>query len=102
MTSRELGELAGRIQLARMSGSGGVRSMATVRRPTSPLDTYHFEVASAATHIMTPEGPSDTVLTSHGSADPGRPGMGRRLRQRRQRPHRAKAAARRVLAVHAP
>jgi hypothetical protein len=30
-----------------------------------------FEVASAATHIMITEGPSDTVLTSHGSADPG-------------------------------
>jgi hypothetical protein len=47
--------------------------MATVPRPTSPLagevDTYHFEVASAATDIMTTEGPSDTVLTSHGSAD---------------------------------
>ena len=35
------------------------------------VDTYHFEVASAATHIMTTEGPSDTVLTSHASADPG-------------------------------
>ena len=33
------------------------------------VDTYHFEVASAATDIMTTEGPSDTVLTSHGSAD---------------------------------
>jgi hypothetical protein len=35
------------------------------------VDTYHFQVASAATRIMTTEGPSDTVLTSHGSADPG-------------------------------
>jgi hypothetical protein len=35
------------------------------------VDTYHFQVASAATHIMTIEGPSDTVLTSHGAADPG-------------------------------
>jgi len=35
------------------------------------VDTYHFEVASAATHIMTTEGPSDTVLTSHRPADPG-------------------------------
>ena len=35
------------------------------------VNTYHFQVASAATHIMTTEGPSDTVLTSHGSADPG-------------------------------
>jgi hypothetical protein len=42
--------------------------------PTSPLagkaDTYHFEVANAATHMMTTEGPSDTVLTLHGPADP--------------------------------
>ena len=35
------------------------------------VDTYHFQVASAATDMMTTEGPSDTVLTSHGSADPG-------------------------------
>lgn len=35
------------------------------------VDTYHFEVASAATDIMTTEGSSDTVLTSHASADPG-------------------------------
>lgn len=34
------------------------------------VDTYHFQVASAATHIMTTEGPSDTVLTLHGPADP--------------------------------
>ena len=43
--------------------------------PTSPLagkaDTFHFEVANAATHMMTTEGPSDTVLTLHGPADPG-------------------------------
>jgi len=35
------------------------------------VDTYHFDVAAAATHIMTTEGPSDTVLTLHGPNDPG-------------------------------
>jgi streptomycin 6-kinase len=74
--------------------------------PTSPLagkaDTYHFEVANAATHMMTTEGPSDTVLTLHGPADPdavlawddrGRAANG---------PHGATTPARRVLAVRAP
>lgn len=35
------------------------------------VDTYHFSVATAATHIMTTQGPSDTVLTLHGPNDPG-------------------------------
>jgi hypothetical protein len=35
------------------------------------VDTYHLQVASAATDIMTTEGPSDTVPTLHGPADPG-------------------------------
>jgi hypothetical protein len=35
------------------------------------VGTCHFEVASAATHIMTTEGRSDTVLTLHVPADPG-------------------------------
>jgi hypothetical protein len=35
------------------------------------VDTYHFEVAAAGTHIMTTEGPSDTVLTLHGPHDAG-------------------------------
>jgi hypothetical protein len=35
------------------------------------VDTYHFEVAAAARHIMTTEGPSDTVLTLHGPNDAG-------------------------------
>ena len=35
------------------------------------VDTYRFEVAAAATHIMTTEGPSDTVLTLHGPNDAG-------------------------------
>ena len=74
--------------------------------PTSPLagkaDTYHFEVANAATHMMTTEGPSDTVLTLHGPADPdavlawddrGRAANARMVRR---------APARRVLAVRAP
>lgn len=35
------------------------------------VDTYRFEVTAAATHIMTTQGPSDTVLTLHGPGDPG-------------------------------
>jgi hypothetical protein len=35
------------------------------------VDTYHFEVPTAAVHIMTTTGPSDTVLTLHGPDDPG-------------------------------
>lgn len=35
------------------------------------VDTYHFEVAKAATHVMSTEGPSDTVLTLHGPNDSG-------------------------------
>jgi tyrosinase len=35
------------------------------------VDTYHFDVATRATHIMTTEGPSDTVLTLHGPNDSG-------------------------------
>ena len=35
------------------------------------VDTFHFEVAAAAVHIMTTTGPSDTVLTLHGPNDPG-------------------------------
>jgi hypothetical protein len=35
------------------------------------VDTYRFEVGTAATHIMTTQGPSDTVLTLHGPNDPG-------------------------------
>jgi hypothetical protein len=35
------------------------------------VDSYHFDVASAATHIMTTQGPTDTVLTLHGPNDPG-------------------------------
>jgi astacin (peptidase family M12A) len=35
------------------------------------VDTYHFDVSAAATHIMTTAGPSDTVLTLHGPNDAG-------------------------------
>lgn len=35
------------------------------------VDTYHFEVTTAATHIMTTDGPGDTILTLHGPNDPG-------------------------------
>jgi hypothetical protein len=35
------------------------------------VDTYHLAVTAAAVHIMTTTGPSDTVLTLHGPADPG-------------------------------
>lgn len=35
------------------------------------VDTYHFNVAAAATFIMTTAGPGDTVLTLHGPNDPG-------------------------------
>ncbi len=35
------------------------------------VDTYHMDITTAATYIMTTEGPSDTVLTLHGPGDPG-------------------------------
>jgi hypothetical protein len=35
------------------------------------VDTYHFVVPTAATHIMTTEGATDTVLTLHGPGDAG-------------------------------
>ena len=35
------------------------------------VDSFHFDIASAATHIMTTEGATDTVLTLHGPNDPG-------------------------------
>lgn len=49
---------------------GGARTSADLS-VSGEVDTYHFEVAAAATHIMTTEGPSDTVLTLHGPSDPG-------------------------------
>jgi hypothetical protein len=35
------------------------------------VDTYHFDVARAATYIMSTEGSTDTVLALHGPGDPG-------------------------------
>lgn len=35
------------------------------------VDTFHFDVPVAATHIMTTEGTTDTVLTLHGPDDAG-------------------------------
>lgn len=35
------------------------------------VDEFHFSVASAATYIMSTEGPTDTVLTLHGPGDRG-------------------------------
>lgn len=35
------------------------------------VDTYHVGVTTAATYIMSTQGPSDTVLTLHGPNDPG-------------------------------
>lgn len=49
---------------------GGERVAADLEM-SGEVDTYHFGVAKAATHIMTTTGPSDTVLTVHGPNDPG-------------------------------
>ena len=38
---------------------------------TGEVDEFHFTVATAATCIMTTEGPTDTVLTLHGPGDRG-------------------------------
>lgn len=35
------------------------------------IDTFHFDVPTAATHIVTTTGALDTVLTLHGPGDPG-------------------------------
>jgi hypothetical protein len=35
------------------------------------VDEFHFSVATAATYIMSTEGPTDTVLTLHGQGDRG-------------------------------
>jgi hypothetical protein len=35
------------------------------------VDTYHFDVSTTGTHIMTTEGTTDTVMTLHGPNDPG-------------------------------
>jgi len=49
---------------------GGERIAADIAS-AGEVDSYHFTVARAATHIMTTEGSSDTVMALHGPADPG-------------------------------
>ena len=49
---------------------GGARTTADLAT-AGEVDSYHFNVANAATYIMTTEGPTDTVLTLHGPGDPG-------------------------------
>lgn len=49
---------------------GGARHAADVATG-GEVDTYHFTVDAPATHVMTTEGTSDTVLTLHGPHDPG-------------------------------
>jgi len=47
---------------------GGARMAADIAS-AGEVDTYHFNVPTAATYIMTTEGPTDTVLTLHGPGD---------------------------------
>jgi hypothetical protein len=49
----------------------GAERVAADIATSGEVDTYHFDVPSAATHIMTTEGPTDTVLTLQGPNDPG-------------------------------
>ncbi|CAN5682031.1 hypothetical protein BH24ACT5_BH24ACT5_11460 [soil metagenome] len=49
---------------------GGERVAADLEM-SGEVDTYHFGVVTAATHIIATTGPSDTVLTVHGPNDPG-------------------------------
>lgn len=49
---------------------GGTRTAADLAT-AGEVDTFHFDVAAAATHIMSTEGKTDTVLTLHGPNDPG-------------------------------
>lgn len=49
---------------------GGARTEADLSTG-GEVDTFHFDVAAAATHIMSTEGKTDTVLTLHGPNDPG-------------------------------
>ena len=81
---------------------GGSRVAADLAA-SGEVDTYHFAVVKAATYIMSTEGPSDTVLTLHGPSDPGAVLAWDDDRgQGAQRPHRAQAGARRLLAERAP
>ena len=49
---------------------GGERAQGDVAT-AGEVDTYHFDVPAAATHIMTTEGATDTVMALHGPNDPG-------------------------------
>jgi hypothetical protein len=49
---------------------GGERTAAAIS-VGGEVDTYHFDVATTGTQIMTTEGATDTVLTLHGPNDPG-------------------------------
>ena len=49
----------------------GAKRVAADLATGGEVDTYHFTVATAGTYIMTTEGPTNTVLTLHGPADPG-------------------------------
>ena len=49
---------------------GGARTRADLSTG-GEVDTFHFDMAAPATHIMSTEGPIDTVLTLHGPNDPG-------------------------------
>ena len=50
--------------------ANGPRVAADLGGPAE-VDNYHFDVAAAATHIMTTTGATDTVLTLHGPSEPG-------------------------------
>lgn len=59
-------------------GSAGMVELTVGAPPTAAalsvggeVDTYHFDVATPGTHIMTTEGATDTVMTLHGPNDPG-------------------------------
>ena len=80
----------------------GAARLAADLAASGEVDSYHFTVAATGTYIMTTEGPTDTVLTLHGPADPGAvlawdDDRGRGL----ECAHRAQAAARLVLALGA-
>lgn len=49
---------------------GGARTMADLATG-GEVDSYHFDVTTAATYIMSTEGKTDTLLTLHGPNDPG-------------------------------
>lgn len=49
---------------------GGARAVAELAAG-GEVDSYSFNVATAATYIMSTEGKTDTVLTLHGPGDPG-------------------------------